>query len=173
MSEVVFFVVLFAVLIGAYFVARATPKNIHPVPVDVTWKSVGEFYRDRPDRDTEVELGHQWTSEVDPGASFTLSWISETRELVVLRQQAHPDLAMGGGLVSAMPRGLDGRASGMKVLAVVDLPTVHATHPEQLRPLPDGLDRLTARLGRPYDAPHPSDPHWASVSRPPDGGSAG
>lgn len=173
MSEVLFFLVLFAVLVGAYFVARATPKNVEPLPVDDSWASIAAFYRDRPDRDTEVELGQGWSSQVDPGATFTLSWISETRELVVLRRQAHGDFVSGGGLISAVPRPLDPRATGMKVLAVVDLPTVQATHPEQLRPSSDGLDRLTARLGRPYQAPLAADPHWASVTGPPGDASAG
>jgi hypothetical protein len=164
MATVIFFGLLFGALIGAYFVARATPKNIDPVPVDGSWSSIAEFYRSRPERDSEVDLGAGWSSAVDEGATFDLSWISQTRELVVLRHQAHPDLGSGMGLVSAIPRGLDSRATGMKVLAVVDLPTVQATHPEQMRPSADGLDRLTARLGRPYAPPHPADPHWASAS---------
>ena len=106
-------------------------------------------------------------ARLDPGASFELSWISQTRELVVLRRQAHPDMRSGGGLIAAIPSGLDKRATGMKVLAVVDLATIQATHPEQMRTSPDGLDRLTARLGRPYAPPHPADPHWAAAA--PDG----
>ena len=157
---------LFGAVVGAYFVARATPKNIEPVAVDGTWSSIADFYRDRPERDAEVELGDGWSSAVDPGASFELSWISQTRELVVLRRQAHADFASGGGLIAAVPRGLDPRATGMKVLAVVDLETVQATHPDQMRSSSDGLDRLTARLGRPYEPPHSSDPHWASAAPP-------
>ena len=52
----------------------------------------------------------------------------------------------------------------MKVLAVADLGTVRAAHPELLRTTPGGLDRLTDRLGRPYVAPQASDPHWATPS---------
>jgi hypothetical protein len=169
---VIFFVVLFAAVIGAYFVARATPKNVEPMPIDGSWSAIGDFYRERPDRDAEVDLGDGWSSAVDEGATFELSWISQTRELVVLRRQAHADFASGGGLIAAVPRGLDPRATGMKVLAVVDLATVQATHPEQMRPTADGLDRLTTRLGRPYEPPHPADPHWASAT-PPTAGETG
>jgi hypothetical protein len=169
-GTVLFFVVLFAAVIGAYFIARATPKNVEPRPIDASWSSIADFYRNRPERDAEVDLGDGWSSAVDPGASFELSWISQTSELVVLRRQAHADFASGGGLISAVPRGLDPRATGMKVLAVVDLATVQATHPDQMRAAPDGLDRLTARLGRPYGPPGSADPHWATATPPgPDG----
>ncbi len=163
MATVIFFGLLFGAVIGAYFVAKATPKNIEPVPIDESWSSIADFYRNRPERDAEVDLGDGWSSAVDQGASFELSWISETRELIVLRRQAHPDLRSGGGLISAIPKGLDQRATGMKVLAVVDLATVQATHPDQMRSSPDGLDRLTARLGRPYEPPQAADPHWSTA----------
>jgi hypothetical protein len=164
LETVAFFAVLIAALIGAWFVAKATPKNIDPYPIDDTWSSIGAFYRDRPDRDKEVDFGDGWTSAIDPGAAFELSWISETQELVVLRRQAHPGFVSGGGLVAALPAGLDPRATGMKVLAVLGLDTLRAAHPETLKSSPDGLDRLTERLGRPYVAPNPADPHWVAAT---------
>jgi hypothetical protein len=175
MGTVLFFAGLFAAVGVAWVIADHTPKNIDPVPIDASWWSIGAFYRGRPDRDSEVELGDRWSSVVDPGASFELSWISATRELVALRQQAHPNLRTTGGLFSALPTGLDKRATGMKVLARVDLAEVRALHPEALRGQPDGLDQLTAGLGCPYDAPHPDDPHWLGelgIAQPPDDGSA-
>jgi hypothetical protein len=159
--------VLVVICVAGWFVVKATPKNIDPAPIDRSWSSIGDFYQGRPDRETEVEFGDGWSSTVDPGAAFEVSWISATRELVVLRRQAHPDFVSGGGLVAAMPRGLDPRATGMKVLAVVDLNAVRATQPEQLVGAPDGLDRLTRALGQPYVAPHPADDYWATTSPPP------
>ncbi len=162
-----FFAGLVAALVAMVVVAYRTPKNIHPVAVDATWQPIATFYRGRPDRTREVDLGHQWTSAVDPGAAFDLSWIRETNELVALRHQAHPDLLMGGGVLAAVPIGMGkSRATGMKVLAVVDLRELHRLHPHQLEPLPDGLDRLLAALGHPYEPPHPDDPHWIPPDTP-------
>lgn len=160
-GSLLFFAVLIGITAAMWVVANRTPKNIHPVDVDGTWQTIQQFYRDRPDRTTEVELGNQWTSGEDPGAVFELSWIRATNELVALRHQAHPDLMMGGGVVSAIPMGIGkSHATGMKVLAVVDLRQLHALHPHRLEPAPDGLDQLTASLGCPYEAPHPVDPQW-------------
>jgi hypothetical protein len=159
--------VLVAVAAGGWLAIKYTPKNIDPVPIDQTWSSIGTFYRGRPDRDTEVDLGDRWSSSQDPGAAFEVSWISHTRELVVLRHQAHPDLISGAGVVSAVPGRLDPRATGMKVLAVADLDTIRATHPERLVATPDGLDQLTTALGHPYQPPHPDDAHWANPGPPP------
>ena len=158
--------VLVVICVAGWFVIRATPRNVDPAPIDATWSSIGAFYQGRPDRDGEVDFGHGWSSTVDPGAAFEVSWISATRELVVLRRQAHPDLVSGAGVVAAMPRGLDPRATGMKVLAVTDLAMVRAAHPEQLVTAPDGLDQLTRSLGQPYVAPHPADQYWAAASPP-------
>lgn len=148
------------VIAAMWWIAAHTPRNIHPADVDRTWQTIGSFYRDRPDRSSEVELGNQWVSTTDPGAVFQLSWIKATSELVALRHQAHPDLMMGGGLFSAVPVGMNDRATGMKVLAIIDLRMLHRQHPHRLEPLGDGLDRLTAALGVPYEPPHPEDPHW-------------
>jgi hypothetical protein len=153
---------LIGIAIGAIYVGRKTPRNIDPVPIDATWSSIGDFYRGRPDRDSEVELGRGWTSALDPGASFELSWISATSELVALRQQALPGFTSGGGIVNAVPSGLDPRATGMKVLGVADLDTIRAATPEQLRETSGGLDELTAKLGFAYAPPDPSDAHWAA-----------
>ncbi len=161
----VLLVFLVAVALGGWLAVKYTPRNVDPVPIDHTWASIGDFYRGRPDRDTEVDLGDGWSSAVDPGAAFEVSWIDATHELIVLRRQAHPDMVGGAGVISAIPGGLDARATGMKVLAVVELGEVRATHPEQLRTAADGLDQLTAALGRPYQAPHPDDPHWAQAAR--------
>ncbi len=161
------FVVICVVLIAAMFwVAAHTPRNVHPVEIDSTWQSIKAFYRDRPDRSSEVDLGNQWVSVYDPGAMFELSWIKATRELVALRHQAHPDLRMGGGVFSAIPKRMDERATGMKVLAVVDLRELHQQHPHRLERLADGLDQLTAGLGAPYDPPHPEDAHWLDDAPP-------
>ena len=158
--------VLVAVAGGGWLAIKYTPKNIDPVPVDETWSSIGTFYRGRPDRDTEVDLGDGWSSSHDPGAAFEVSWISDTHELVVLRRQAHPDFISGAGVVSALPGRLDPRATGMKVLAVTDLDKIRAIHAERLVALPDGLDQLTTALGHPYQSPHPGDPHWADPDSP-------
>jgi len=158
--------VLVAICVGGWFVVKATPKNVDPVPIDGSWSSIAVFYRGRPDRDSEVDLGDGWSSSTDPGAAFEVSWISATRELIVLRRQAHPDFVSGAGIVAAMPGGLDPRATGMKVLAVVDLATVQAAHPEQLVHAPDGLDQLTRAIGQPYVPPHPADQYWAAASPP-------
>jgi hypothetical protein len=151
---------LTGVLAVMWVVSSRTPKNIHPVEIDETWRSVAAFYRGRPDRSTELDLGNGWCSAKDPGAAFELSWIKATNELVALRHQAHPDLLMGGGLIAAVPIGLDEHATGMKVLAIVDLRTLHGVHPHRLEARADGLDELTAALGVPYRPPHPEDPHW-------------
>ena len=172
MGTVIFFVVLFGAVVGAYFVARATPKNIEPVAVDGTWSSIADFYRDRPERDAEVELGDGWSSAVDPGAELRAvldqpdprAGRAAPSGACRLRVRRRPDRGRAAWL--------DPRATGMKVLAVVDLETVQATHPDQMRSSSDGLDRLTARLGRPYEPPHSSDPHWASVSGDPTPGDA-
>ncbi len=158
--------VLVAVAVGGWLAVRYTPRNIDPVPIDETWSSIGAFYRGRPDRDTEVDLGDGWNSSLDPGATFELSWISATDELVALRRQRHPDFVSGAGLVSAVPGRLDRRATGMKVLATADLDRINALQPAQLRAAPDGLDQLTTALGRPYQPPHPDDPHWADPGPP-------
>lgn len=155
---IAFFVVVGIVLVGAGFVARATPKNIHPVPIDATWSTIGAFYRDRPERDREVDLGDGWRSVTDPGAAFALSWIMETEELVALRRQAHPDFASGLGIVASMPSGLDKRATGMKVLAVIELGELLDARPERYRSAADGLDAFTAALGAPYQAPRSDQP---------------
>jgi hypothetical protein len=161
-STWLFFVVFAGVAVVMWIVASRTPKNIHPVEIDGSWRSIAAFYRGRPDRSTEVELGNGWRSATDPGAAFEVSWIKATNELVALRHQAHPDLMMGLGLVSAMPAGINARATGMKVLAVVDLRTLHRVHPYRLELLEDGLDQLTEAIGAPYRPPHPEDPHWSS-----------
>jgi hypothetical protein len=156
-----FFAGMGAVTAVMCVVAVRTPKNVHPVDVDRTWQSIAAFYRGRPERVNEVDLGNRWVSVTDPGAVFELSWVKQTRELVALRHQAHPDLMMGGGIVSALPTGMGrSRATGVKVLAVVDLRELHATHPHLLEPMPDGLDRLTAALGCPYWPPHSSELDW-------------
>ncbi len=159
--------VLVAVAGGGWLAIKYTPKNIDPVPVDETWSSIATFYRGRPDRDTEVDLGDGWSSSQDPGAAFEVSWISHTHELVVLRRQAHPDFISGAGLVSAIPGRLDPRATGMKALAIADLDQIRAIHPERLVATPDGLDQLTTALGHPYQPPHRDDPHWANPAPPP------
>jgi hypothetical protein len=165
-ATVILLIFLVVVVVGGWLAVRYTPRNIDPVPVDHTWASIGDFYRGRPDRDTEVDLGDGWSSAVDPGAAFEVSWIDATHELIVLRRQAHPDMVGGAGVISATPGGLDPRATGMKVLAVVDLTAVRDAHPEQLMRAPDGLDQLTARLGHPYQAPQPDDPHWVQATPP-------
>jgi hypothetical protein len=164
MGTVILLVALVLIAGGGWYIVRHTPKNIDPAPIDGSWSPIGAFYRHRPDRDTEQDFGDAWTSTTDPGASFEVSWIEETSELVVLRQQAHANLAFGGGLVSAIPDGIDPRATGMKVLAIVELAEVVAADPKRLRPLPDGLDQLTAALGRPYQPPHLTDPHWSAAA---------
>ena len=147
----VFFGVLVGATIGVVIANRRTPGPVDPTPIDSTWSSIEAFYANRPDRGDEVELGDRWTSAVDPGASFTLSWLSKTSELVALRQQAQPGERPEGRWPAVWD--LDDRATGMKVLAVVDEVWVRECHPEDLRPLPDGLDQLTAKLGFPYEAP--------------------
>lgn len=158
-----FWILLVVAVAGVGVVAALTPKNTQPAPIDDTWTSIAAFYRNRPARDAEVELGIGWRSSVDPGAAFELSWIKQTRELVVLRHQAHPDMVAAFGLLAPMAAGLDKRATGMKVLAVVDHDALQATRPERLLPRPDGLDRLTSLLGRPYCPPHAADEHWAGL----------
>jgi hypothetical protein len=161
----VFAGVLVGVLIGARYVMRdAKAKPIDPPAIDASWSSIEQFYAHRPDRTDETEFGHGWTSELDPGASFDLSWISKTSELVALRQQAVPGFRrFGTGHGTEAEFHVDDRATGMKVLAVVDEIYVRACHPEDLRAQPDGLDQLTAKLGCPYVPPHPDDPHWSTA----------
>jgi len=162
-GTVLFLAVLGGITAAMWVVANHTPKNIHPVDIDETWQSIREFYKDRPDRTSEVDLGNQWVSMSDPGAAFEVSWIKATGELVALRHQAHPDLAMGAGVISAVPIGMGHtQATGMKVLASVDLRQLHRLHPHQLERLADGLDQLTSYLGQPYEPPHPHDEHWSN-----------
>lgn len=159
----VFAGLLVGVAIGGWFVARATPRNVDPAPVDSTWTSIDDFYEGRADRDDEVDLGLGWTSALDPGASFDLSWIVHTSELVALRKQARPGYFIGSGHEGPTLKAReDPRATGMKVLAVVDEVWVRACHPEDLRTAPDGLDQLTSKLGFPYVPPHPDDSHWSA-----------
>ena len=57
---------------------------------------ITEFYAD-PDRKAsgEVELATGWTSEVDPGATFSIFWVQETAEVYALR---HGPQTISGGL---------------------------------------------------------------------------
>lgn len=162
-----FWILLVVAVAGVAVVAALTPRNTQPTPIDDTWTSINAFYRNRPARDAEVELGTGWRSAADPGAAFELSWIKQSRELVVLRHQAHPDMVGAFGLLAPMPGGLDKRATGMKVLAVVDFEALQSTRPDRLHPRPDGLDRLTSLLGRPYRAPHDADDHWSGFGSSP------
>ncbi len=150
------FVGLFAALGLVYRIAQHTSHNIIPCDVDDTWSPVAAFYRHRPgDASGDLELGGTWTSALDPGAAFRLSWISETRELVALRHQAkatmryNPIGIFGLGNVPTMNR----RAEGMKVLAIVSLRDARAAATPALATAPDGLDRVTTALGRPYRPP--------------------
>lgn len=74
---------------------------------------------------------------------------------MALRHQAKAGLhynplgIFGLGNVPTMNR----RAEGMKVLADATLPEVRAAATPALAATPDGLDRLTAALGRPYRPP--------------------
>lgn len=158
---------LAVVLVVMAVVAQRTDRNIIPVDVDATWLTIGAFYRNRPDRTTEVDLGNEWVSTYDPGAVFEVSWIKDTRELVALRHQAHAGMIGGAGIIAALPstRGMNAK-TGMKVLAVVDLRELHRLHPHRLEPLADGLDQLTAGLGAPYQPPRPGDAHWSSAELP-------
>lgn len=161
-----FWILLVVAVAGVAVVAALTPRNTVPVPIDQSWMSIAAFYRNRPGRDAEVDFGTGWRSTTDPGAAFELSWIKQTRELVVLRHQAHPDMVGAFGVLAPMPGGLDKRATGMKVLAVVDFEALQSTRPDRLHLRPDGLDRLTSLLGRPYRAPHEADDHWADFGPP-------
>jgi hypothetical protein len=150
------FVGLFAALGLVYWIAQHTSHNITPSDVDDTWSPVSTFYRHRPgDASGDFELGGAWTSALDPGATFRLSWISETGELVALRHQAkatmqyNPIGIFGLGNVPTMNR----RAEGMKVLARVSLRDARAAATPAVASAPDGLDRLTTALGRPYQPP--------------------
>jgi hypothetical protein len=147
-----------ALVVGAMgIVAARTVRPTVPVDVDRSWQSVGEFYRDRPDRTREVDLGNRWTSAADPGAAFSLSWIRETGELVALRRSEHVPMFYGGGIVAGMPMGRLRHKSGMKVLGRVDLRELHRLHPHRLERERGGLDRLTGALGCPYVAPEGAD----------------
>jgi hypothetical protein len=137
--------------------AARTDRPVIPVDVDDTWQTAGVFYRDRPDRTREVDLGNRWTSATDPGAMFSLSWIKETGELVALRRAEHVPMFYGGGIVAALPLRRLGNKSGMKVLARVDLRELHRLHPHQIERERGGLDRLTGALGCPYFAPEGAD----------------
>jgi len=54
-----------------------------------------EFYSDRKRKDSgEVPLASGWTSASDPGATFSLFWILETKEVCALRVGP---VAMGPG----------------------------------------------------------------------------
>ena len=150
------FVGLFAALGLVYWLAQHTSHSIIPCDVDHTWSPVAPFYRHRPgDASGDFELGGAWTSALDPGAAFRLSWISATGELVALRHQAkatmryNPIGIFGLGNVPTMNR----RAEGMKVLAIVSLRDARAAATPALASAPDGLDRLTTALGRPYRPP--------------------
>ena len=142
------------VLMGV--VAAHTEKNTIPVDVDRTWQPIAAFYRTHPIPSSEVDLGKEWTSELDPGAMIALSWSSEACTLVALRRQARPNMATFGGFLTNFPSPLGAqRKLGMKVLAVVQLDDVRLLAPHTLEALPDGLDQLTALLGVPYAAPDP------------------
>src|SRR5680860_575165 len=121
----VFLALLAMVAVAMAVVAARTPRPVIPVDVDGTWQTVTTFYRDRPDRTREVDLGNRWTSETDPGAMFTVSWIKETGELVALRRSEHVPMFYGGGIVAAMPRMQVKHKSGMKVMARDDLRELH------------------------------------------------
>jgi hypothetical protein len=152
----VFLVGLALVLVAMAIVAVKTPRATIPVDTDGTWRSIAAFYRGRPDRAAEVELGNRWTSERDPGAAFAISWIGETGELVALRRAEHPLFLGGGGIFAAVPTPLGNKAkTGMKVLGIVDLAHLRSLRPHELELQPDGLDQLTAALGCPYVAPRP------------------
>lgn len=138
-------------------VAARTARPVIPVDVDATWQTPGDFYRNRPDRTREVDLGNRWTSATDPGAMFSLSWIKETGELVALRRAEHVPMFYGGGIVAGMPMRRLRHKSGMKVLARVDLRELHRLHPHQLERERGGLDELTGALGCPYFAPAGAD----------------
>jgi hypothetical protein len=148
------------VLVAMSVVAARTRRPTIPVDADRSWARLGEFYRRRPRRASEVDLGRDWRSEVDAGAGFTLSWTAETRELVAFRYPAEPIMASyGGGIVSAFPTPWGTRsATGLKVLARVDLDELRALPLEELRASADGLDRLTAAIGAPYLPPDPTRP---------------
>jgi hypothetical protein len=143
-------------------VAAKTVRPTIPVDIDDTWLTVGAFYRDRPDRTREVDLGNRWTSDTDPGAAFSLSWIRDTSELVALRRSEHVPMFYGGGIVAAMPMARLQRKTGVKVLGRVDLRELHRLHPHRLEREPGGLDRLTGALGCPYFAPDGADALVAS-----------
>lgn len=159
----VFLAGLALVEVAMAVVAARTVRPVIPVDVDATWQTAGDFYRDRPDRTREVDLGNRWTSEEDPGAMFSLSWIKETGELVALRRSEQVPMMYGFGFVSALPLRRLERKSGMKVLARVDLRELHRLHPHQLERVRGGLDVLTAALGCPYFAPEGADVRAARV----------
>lgn len=155
------------VLMGV--VAAHTDKNTIPVDVDSTWQSIAAFYRTHPIPASEVDLGKEWTSGLDPGAMIALSWSSEARTLVALRRQARPNMTAFGGFLTNVPSPFGAtRKLGMKVLAVVELDDLRLLAPHTLEALPDGLDQLTALLGVPYAAPDPQrfDPAVRSDPRP-------
>jgi len=106
--------------------------------------SPAEFQRDRSG-ETEVDLGRDWHSTDDEGATWHLWWVPQTGEIVGLRVGAMPPPV--GSLWSASSHTMRDTAystptfTGMKVLG-------HLEHRpsrglcEQLRQLPNGLDIL-------------------------------
>jgi hypothetical protein len=158
-ATIAFFGILLVASIAALrFTRIRLAREPRPTPLDETWSSIKDFYRDNPSRrGAEVDLGKHWTSTRDPHASFTLSWLPETGELVALRRRV-TSLSFEPGVGPTGDRALDfgdeyPYAVGMKVLSVVDLSEIRELDLDHLHTAPDGVDQLTRLLGCPYEPP--------------------
>jgi hypothetical protein len=105
--------------------------------------------------ESEVDLGRGWRATDDPGASWHLFWMPGSGDIVGLRTSELPPPPGPYYLGSVGPRSvLDAygvhKFTGMKVLGSSgDRPTRALC--EDLRPRPDGLDRLTGGTHPPGD----------------------
>jgi hypothetical protein len=106
----------------------------------------GHFVRMRG-ADNEVDLGRGWRSTDDPDAAWHLWWIPSTTEIIGLRTSELPPppgpFYMGPvyGRSPLDPFGVH-HFTGMRILGYSEQ-RPSRTFCEELRPLPDGLDRFT------------------------------